>query len=82
MEQYKQENRELQNQLRLAREDQEALATQLEETGHVLDEANSEIRRKEEEIGGLQAVVAGKELEIEDLKAQREMKHDLPSLSL
>jgi Ca2+-binding EF-hand superfamily protein len=69
-EQYKQENRDLQNQLRLVREEQETLAAQLDQTGHVLDEANAEIRRKEEDISGLQAVVAGKEHEIEDLKTQ------------
>ena len=74
-EQYKQENRDLQNQLRLVREEQETLAAQLDQTGHVLDEANAEIRRKEEDISGLQAVVAGKEHEIEDLKTQRKAQH-------
>jgi len=43
LEQYKQETRELQNQVALANEEQEALATQLYETGHALDEATAEV---------------------------------------
>ena len=74
-EQYKQENKDLQNQLLQTREDQETLAAQLDQTGHVLDEANLEIRHKEEEAAELQAVLAGKEHEIEDLKAQSELSH-------
>ena len=70
-EQYRQENRELQNQLRLAKEDQETLAMQLDQTGHVLDEANAEIRQKEEELGEVHAVLTGKDREIEELRAQR-----------
>ena len=80
LEQYKQENRELQNQLALGQEAQETLATQLDETGHILDEANAEIRQKEEEVGGLQAVLAGKEQEMEELRTQRE--RNTPSVSL
>ena len=72
-EQYIQQNRELQNQVRLLREEQEALAVQLDQTGHVLDQANAEIRQREEELVGLQAILTGKEHEIEDLKAQREL---------
>ena len=72
-EQYKEENRELQNQLRLMGEEQETLTVQLEQTGHVLDEANAEIREKEEELGKLQAALVGKEHEIEDLKTQRKL---------
>ena len=71
-EQYKEENRELQNQLRLMSEEQETLTLQLEQTGHVLDEANAEICEKEEELGRLQALLTGREHEIEDLKTQRE----------
>lgn len=71
-EQYKEHNRDLQNQLRLAREDQEQVAIQLDQTGHILDEANAEIRQKEGELGGLKLLLAGKEHEIEDLKTQRE----------
>ena len=44
LEQYKQENKELQNGLAQATEEQEALHSQLYETGHVLDEAHSEVR--------------------------------------
>ena len=43
LEQYKQEGRELQNQLAQANEEQETLATQLYETGHALDEAAVEV---------------------------------------
>lgn len=81
-EQYKEENRELQNQLRLMGEEQETLTVQLEQTGHVLDEANAEIREKEEELGKLQAALAGKEHEIEDLKTQRKPLFVSLSLSL
>ena len=43
LEQYKQENRELHNLVAQASEEQEALATQLYETGHALDEATAEV---------------------------------------
>ena len=43
LEQYKQECRDLQNQLAQANEEQETLATQLYETGHALDEATAEV---------------------------------------
>ena len=81
-EQYKEENRELQNQLRLMSEEQETLTVQLEQTGHVLDEANTEIREKEEEIGRLQALLEGKDHEIGDLKAKCRLPPSLPPLSL
>ena len=71
-EQYKQEIRELQNDLALSREEQEALASQLEETGHILDEANLEVQRKDSALSQLQAVIEGKEQEIEGLRTQRE----------
>ena len=79
-EQYKEENRELQNQLRLMSEEQETLTLQLEQTGHVLDEANAEIHEKESESGRLQALLTGREHEIEDLKTQREPSLPLPPL--
>ena len=41
LEQCKQQNRDLENTLAQATEDQEALAAQLYETGHALDEANN-----------------------------------------
>ena len=44
LEQYKQENKELQNALAQATEEQEAIASQLYETGHLLDEAHTEVR--------------------------------------
>ena len=44
LEQYKQQNKELQNELAQAAEEQETLATQLYETGHHLDEAGAEVR--------------------------------------
>lgn len=44
LEQYKQQNKELQNQLAQAAEEQETLATQLYETGHHLDEASAEVK--------------------------------------
>ena len=50
-EQYKEENRELQNQLRLMSEEQETLTLQLEQTGHVLDEANAEIHERSRSRG-------------------------------
>ena len=43
LEQCKQRNRELENTLAQANEEQEALAAQLYETGHALDEANNEV---------------------------------------
>ena len=43
LQQYKQQNKDLQNELALAAEEQETLATQLYETGHHLDEANAEV---------------------------------------
>ena len=43
LEQYKQQNRDLENTLAQANEEQEALAAQLYETGHALDEANNEV---------------------------------------
>ncbi len=43
LEQYKQQNKELQNELAQAAEEQETLATQLYETGHHLDEASAEV---------------------------------------
>ena len=43
LEQYKQQNKELQNELAQAAEEQETLATQLYETGHHLDEAGAEV---------------------------------------
>ena len=43
LEQCKQRNRDLENTLAQANEEQEALAAQLYETGHALDEANSEV---------------------------------------
>ena len=42
LEQCKQRNRDLENTLAQANEEQEALAAQLYETGHALDEANNE----------------------------------------
>lgn len=44
LEQYKQLNRQLENQLAVASEEQETLETQLYETGHALDQANAEVR--------------------------------------
>ena len=44
LEQCKQRNRELENTLAQANEEQEALAAQLYETGHALDETNNEVR--------------------------------------
>ena len=82
VEQYKAENRDLQNQLKLMTEEQETLAMQLEQTGHVLDEANAEIREKEEEIKRMQALLVGREHEVEDLMAQRELLPCSLSLSL
>ena len=72
LEQYKQENRELQNQLAQAREEQEVLAAQLDETGHTLDEANSEIRHKEGEMVELRAIITGREQQVEELQSQSE----------
>lgn len=46
LEQCKQRNRDLENTLAQANEEQEALAAQLYETGHALDEANNEVRVK------------------------------------
>ena len=43
LEQCKQQNRDLENTLAQANEEQEALAAQLYETGHALDEANNEV---------------------------------------
>ena len=43
LEQCKQRNRDLENTLAQANEEQEALAAQLYETGHALDEANNEV---------------------------------------
>lgn len=43
LEQYKQLNRDLENQLAKAAEDQETLEAQLYETGNALDEANTEV---------------------------------------
>ena len=43
LQQYKQQNKDLHNELALAAEEQETLATQLYETGHHLDEANAEV---------------------------------------
>ena len=43
LEQCKQRNRDLENTLAQANEEQEALAAQLYETGHALDEAHNEV---------------------------------------
>ena len=43
LEQCKQQNRDLENTLAQANEEQEAFAAQLYETGHALDEANNEV---------------------------------------
>lgn len=66
LEQYKQECRDLQNQLAQANEEQEALATQLYETGHALDEATAEIQAREEEVVVLKDVIESKDQEIEE----------------
>lgn len=43
LEQYKELNRQLENQVALSTEDQETLEAQLYETGHALDQANNEV---------------------------------------
>ncbi len=43
LEQYKEAQKQLENQLAQATEDQETLETQLYETGHALDQANVEV---------------------------------------
>ena len=43
LEQYKEQNRLLENQLAKVTEDQEALEAQLYETGQALDDANAEV---------------------------------------
>lgn len=63
-------------------EEQETLTMQLEQTGHVLDEANAEIREKEEEIERLRIAVGGKDDEIELLKQECECETSLLSTYL
>lgn len=70
LEQYKAENRELQNEVAQASEEQEALATQLYETGHALDQANTEIQRQEEETAEMRAIMAAKDQETEQLRRE------------